>query len=214
MSNKIKVGHFTPDGSTDIALPIGFIPDWIRFEEVGEATSPNIITWFRAQESDATGDQAGQYLTGTTGVVTKLGDGAGIAAYTGLTSLQSPTVTTWTEAVSTAATARTATAAGTYVKPSVASTSDRGSIYECVTAGTGGSTEPTWPDSDGEQVTDGSTVWEKVNVSKERIGYQGVLVDAAILTDSEEMYYVALQADQSVDHGDTDGWTSGVDPNA
>jgi hypothetical protein len=210
--NKIKVGQFTPDGSTDIALPLGFIPDYIRLEEVGEATNPNFVTWFRAQESDATGDQAGQYLTGSTGVVTKLADGAGIAAYS--TSSESPTVTTWTTAVSTAATARTATAAGTYVKPSVASSSDRGSIYECVTAGTGGASEPTWPDADGEQVTDGSTVWEKVNVSKQRIGYEGVLIDAAILTDSEEMYYIAYQADQSVDHGDTDGWVSGVDPNA
>ena len=210
--NSIKTGRFTPDGSTDIALPIGFVPDYIRLEEVGEATNPNFITWFKMQEADATGDQAGQYLTGSSGVVTKLGDGAGIAAYS--TGAEAPTITTWTEAVSTAATARTATANGTYVKPSVASSSDRGSIYECVTAGTGGSTEPTWPDADGEQVTDGSTVWEKVNASKERIGYEGVLVDAAILTDSEEMYYIAFCADQSINHGDTDGWTSGVDPNA
>ena len=208
----IKTGRFTPDGSTDIAVPIGFIPDYIRLEEVGEATNPNFITWFKMQEDDATGDQAGQYLTGSSGVVTKLGDGAGIAAYD--TASEAPTITTWTEAVSTAATARTATANGTYVKCSVASDSDRGSIFECVTAGTGGSTEPTWPDADNEQVTDGSVVWEKVNVSNERIGYQGVLIDAAILTDSEEMYYIAFRSDQSVNHGDTDGWTSGVDQNA
>jgi hypothetical protein len=210
--NKIKTGRFTPDGSTDIAVPIGFIPDYIRFEEVGEATSPNVITWFRMQESDATGDQAGQYITGTTGVITKLADGAGVAAYS--TGAEAPTVTTWTKAVGDAATARTATAAGTYVKPSVASDADRGSIFECVTAGTSDATEPIWPDADGEQITDGSTVWEKVNVSKQRGGYQGVLIDAAILTDGEEMYYIAYQANQSVNHGDTDGWNSGVDPNA
>jgi len=204
--NQIKTGRFIPDGSTDIAIPIGFIPDYIRLEEVGETTSPNVITWFKQQENDATGDQAGQYITGTTGVITKLSDGAGIAAYD--TSSETPTVTTWTKAVGDAADA------GDYVKPSVASDSDRGSIYICITAGTSSATEPIWPDSDGEQIIDGTTVWEKVNVSKQRIGYQGVLVDAAIMTDSEAMYYIAYLADQDVDHGDTDGWTSGVDQNA
>ncbi len=119
MSNQIKVGRFTPDGSTDIALPLGFIPDYIRFEEVGEATSPNIITWFRAQEADATGDRAGQYLTGTSGVVTKLSDDAGIKAYD--TGSQAPTIQEWTQTRATNATARTATAPGTYIKPTVSS---------------------------------------------------------------------------------------------
>jgi len=204
--NKIKTGNFTPDGSTDIALPIGFVPDYIRIEEVGEATNPNVITWFSAQESDATGDQAGQYITGSTGVITKLADGAGIAAYS--TGSEGPTVTTWSSAVS------TAIVAGEYVKPTVTSGADRGAIYVCVTAGTSSGTEPTWPMSDGEQVLDNDVLYEKVNVSKSRRGYEGVLIDAAIMTDSEEMYYIAYQANQSVDHGDTDGWDSGVDPTA
>lgn len=202
----IKTGRFTPDGSTDIALPIGFIPDYLRLEEVGEATNPNVITWFKLQEGDATGDQAGQYLTGSTGVVTKLADGAGIAAYDA--GSEAPTVTTWTEA------AANAGVVGDYFKPSVASDADRGSIFELTTAGTGTAVEPTWPAADGETVIDGTNVFTKVNVSKQRIGYQGVLIDAAILTDSENMYYVAYLADQTVDHGDTDGWTSGVDQNA
>lgn len=206
MSNQIKTGRFTPDGSTDIALPLGFIPDYIRFEEVGEATSPNVITWFRQQESDATGDRAGQYLTGTSGVITKLGDGVGISAYD--SGSEGPTVTTWTKAVGDAA------VAGDYVKPSVASDADRGSIFVMITAGTSDATEPIWPDADGEQILDGTCLWEKTNVSKQRIGYQGVLVANEILTNSEEMYYIAYQADQAVNHGDTDGWTSGVDQNA
>lgn len=207
----IKTGRFIPDGSTDIALPIGFIPDYLRIEEVGNAT-PNFITWFKMQENDVTGDQAGTYVTGSTGATSKLGDGAGIAAYD--TSSEAPTVTPWTKAVGDAATARTATAPGTYVKPSISSDADRGSIFECVTAGTSSATEPVWPASDNEQITDGSTVWEKVNVTKQRIGYQGVLVDAALMTDGQNMYYIAYLADQTVDHGDTDGWTSGVDQNA
>ncbi|KKL50078.1 hypothetical protein LCGC14_2309070, partial [marine sediment metagenome] len=33
-------------------------------------------------------------------------------------------------------------------------------------------------------------------------------------TNGQEVYYLALQADQVVDHGDVDGWTSGIDPDA
>jgi len=208
--NKIRTGHFTPDGSTDIAIPIGFVPDWIRLDEVGNATNTNTIVWYKDQENDVTGDQAGSYLTGSSGIVTQLGDGAGVAAYT--SKSQSPTVSSYTTTLSTAATAKTATAPGTYLKPSVGNAQDRGSIYECVTAGSS-SAEPTWPSTDGEQVTDGTVVFEKVNVSKETIGYEGVLLDAAVMTDGQEMYYIAILSDE-VDHGDTDGWTSGVDQNA
>ena len=209
--SRIKTGHFTPDGSTDIAIPIGFVPHWLRIDEVGNATNTNTIVWYKDQENDVTGDQAGSYLTGSTGEVTQLSDDAGVAAYS--TKSEYPTVTSYTVAVSTAATARSATAPGTYVKPSSGNAQDRGSIYECVTAGTG-SAEPTWPSEDGEQVTDGSTVFEKVNVSKKAIGYEGVLLDAAVMTDGQEMYYIAILADEDVDHGDTDGWSSGVDQNA
>ena len=206
-----KVGHFTPDGSIDIALPLGFIPNFFLMDEVGEATNPNLCIFFKQQEDDATGDQAGQYTTGSSGVRTKLGDGAGIAAYE--SKSQSPTVTEYADVG--APTAKTSTAAGTYTRPSVGNAQDRGSIYECVTSTGAIATEPTWTSIDGGQVTDDSSnVWEKVNVSMQTIGYQGVLIDAAILTDSEEMYYLALQTNQDVDHGDTDGWSSGVDQNA
>lgn len=210
--NTIKVGNFTADGGI-INLPLGFIPDYFQLHNVGEGTNPNMYQWFRAQEQVmATTMQEGMITTGTSGVVTLAADDAGIIAYE--SSAQGPTVTTWTKAVGDAATAATATAPGTYVKPSVASDGDRGSIFECVTAGTSAATEPTWPDADGEQVTDGTTVWEKVNVSLQRVGYQGVVIQDNIQTDGEENFYLALQATQSVDHGDVDGWTDGIDPNA
>ena len=209
--NQIKTGNFLADGSL-INLPIGFIPDYFQMHDVGEGTNPNMVQWFRRQQvNSATGEQEGMLTTGTSGAVTLLADDGGITAFE--TGSQIPTVTTWTKAVGDAATARSATAAGTYVKPSVANKADRGSIFECVTAGTSAATEPTWPDADGEQVLDGTTVWEKVNVSKQRAGYQGVVIAGALMTDGREMYYLALSG-ASVDHGDVDGWTDGVDPNA
>lgn len=213
MSIKVqfKTGNFIADDGL-INLPIGFIPDYFQMHNVGQSTSPNMIQWFRRQQVNSpTGEQEGMLTTGTTGVVTLLGDAGGITAYD--TGSQIPTIEEWTQSRSSAATARTATAPGTYIKPTVANAADRGSIFECVTAGTGDSTEPTWPDSDGENVLDGSTVWKKVNVSKQRAGYQGVIIAAALMNDGEENYYLALAGD-SVDHGDVDGWASGIDPDA
>ena len=211
IKNQIKVGNFLADGGL-INLPIGFTPDYFQMHDVGEGTNPDMVQWFKRQQvNSASGEQEGMLTTGSSGVVTLLADAGGITAYD--TGSQIPTIEEWTEARSTAATARTATAAGTYIKPTVSSDADRGSIFECVTAGTGDSTEPTWPASDGENVLDGSTVWQKVNVSKQRAGYQGVVIAAALMTNGREMYYVALAGD-SVDHGDVDGWASGVDQNA
>lgn len=211
IKDSIKIGNFLADGAL-INLPIGFIPDYFQMHDVGEGTNPNMVQWFRRQEvNSATGEQEGMLTTGSSGVVTLLADAGGITAFE--TGSQLPTINEWTEARSTAATARTATAAGTYIKPTVANVADRGSIFECVTAGTGASTEPTWPDADGENVLDGSTVWQKVNVDKQRAGYQGIVIAAALMTDGREMYYFALQG-ESIDHGDVDGWTDGVDPDA
>jgi hypothetical protein len=207
--SRIKVGHFEPDGSL-INLPLGFIPDFFFMAELG-ATNPLLYYWWRAQEADeASGSQEG--ILDTAGTKTVIGDAAGITAYD--TGTQGPTITTWTKAVGDAATARTATAPGTYVRPSTASPTDRGAIFECVTAGTSASTEPIWPDAVGENVTDSSTVWQRVDVDVQRLGYQGVVIAATPQTNGQEMYYTAMQSDQSIDHGDVDGWTDGIDPDA
>ncbi len=210
MSNQVKVGQFLQDGGL-VNLPLGFVPDYIEFAN-RDLTNTVFTKWWKLMETnDISGSQEGIAIADGGGT-TDLADDGGIIAYD--TGVQTPTITTWTKAVGDAATARTATAAGTYVKPSVANEGDRGSIFECVTAGTSAATEPTWPVADGEQVTDGTTVWEKVNVSLQRGGYQGVVIAAAIQTDGQLMYYFALMADQSVVHGDVDGWTDGIDPDA
>ena len=204
MNNQIKVGHFTGDGGI-VNLPLGFIPDFFRLTDFTTDTNIIFYEWYREMEQfQASGKQEG--ISIAEGVTANMADDAGIIAYD--TGTQGPTVTTWTQAVGSAATV------GTYVKPSVASDSDRGSIYECITDGTSAATEPVWPDADGEQVLDGTTLWEKVNVSLSRGGYQGVVIQDDIQTNSIEYYYTALMADQSINHGDVDGWTDGTDPNA
>jgi hypothetical protein len=202
-----KDGHFEPDGAL-INLPIGFIPDFMILCEVG-ATNPIFYYWWRRQEQDeASGSQEG--VIDTAGTKTLAADSGGITAYD--TSTQSPTLNEWTTARSTAATARTNTADGTYIRPSSSSTTDADAVFECTTAGTGSATEPTWNTGIGQTTLDGSTVWEAVNVARIRQGYKGVIIAAALMTNGQEMYYSAWKSDESVDEGDVDGWTDGIRP--
>ena len=204
---KINVGHYEADGGI-IYLPLGYVPDFIML--VDFHTNTNIIFyywWERMEDDQATGKQEG--ISVAEGITANLADDAGITAYD--TGSQIPTVQSWTQARATAATARSATAHGTYIRPTASSDMEQDAIFECVTAGTGGSTEPTWPKEIDGQVTDGTVVWEWVNVPLERGGYQGVCVQDDIQTDGQEMYYLAMLADKSVDHGDVDGWTGGVE---
>lgn len=206
MANQIIIGHFTPDGD-DVYIPLGFKPDYFELTELG-ASDVLVHRFFGMQEDDeASGADEGVKDDGD-GTRSKCSAGQGFAAYD--TGSQGPTVTTWTKTVGDNATARSATAHGTYVKPSITSDTDREAVFECVTAGTSAATEPTWPAAIGEQVTDGTTVWERVNVPLIRIGYQGVLIPGELQTNGQEMYYIAIQADRITDHGDVDGWSGGV----
>lgn len=205
--NQIIVGHYEQDGGL-IYLPLGFVPDYLKLVDFHTDTNIIIYEWFRRMQLDqSTGKQEGFSIT--EGVTANLADDAGITAYD--TGSQGPTVTTWTSTVATNATARTATAHGTYVRPTTDSSTDREAIFECVTAGTSSGTEPTWPAAIGEQVTDGTVVFERVNVSREQIGYKGVCIQDDIQTDGQEMYFLAIKADDALDYGDVDGWTGGIE---
>lgn len=202
---QIVTGHYTPDGG-DVYLPIGFVPDWFQWAEHG-ASAPLIHYWWEMmQDDEASGSQEGIIDDGD-GTRSKAADDAGFQAYDSESA--SPTISDYTVTVSTNATARTATAHGTYVRPSTSSDTDREAIFECVTAGTG-SAEPTWPAGIGDQVTDGSVVFERVNVATSRVGYKGILVADNLQTDGQEAYFLALQADRSIDLGDVDGWSGGI----
>ncbi len=217
----IKTGHFEADGGL-VNLPVGFIPDILDMDEVG-TTNPDHVRWYRSQETDeASGSQEGMITNGADGVITKLADAGGITAYD--TGVQTPKTGEWEassatinekDGTSITIAAKTATAPGTYVFPTVASPTDRQAVFEAVTvSGNTGATEPLWPASVGENITDGSIVWKRIDLSFQRGGYQGVVIAAALGTNGQEWYYEAKQAEQRVDHGDTDGWVDGVDPSA
>ena len=222
MSNNIRVGHWEADGG-DVNVPIGFVPDYVKVVEVGQ-TNPDAWEWFERQEDDeATGSQEGNITTGSTGIVTESADAAGITAFdTGSVGPASGTgagqLDPWL--ATTSYTTRSATARGSFVKGTVGALNDLGqvvdreAIFENVgSTGNSGSSEPTWPTAVGAQVLDSTPIWELVvDVPVQRTGYQGFTIADNIQTDGREYYYLALKADDSINHDDVDGWPSGTDP--
>ena len=207
--SQIVTAHFEVDGGI-IYVPIGFVPSYLMLCQVDTDTYIIFYHWWSAMEDDAaTGYQEG--ISVTEGVTANLADAGGITTYDSESA--SPTVTAWTQAVGSAATARTATAAGVYVKPATTSKGDKSAIFECVTDGTSAATEPDWDDDApaiGDQVMDGTTLWERVDTPLVRKGYKGICIAAALCTNGDEMYMLAMDADRDVDLGDVDGWTDGI----
>ena len=211
MSMYIRTGRFISDGG-DVSIPVGFIPDWLRIVEMsGGSAGIVMLEWFRQSEQiEASGAQEGFNVK--EGNTEDMDDGAGIVAYD--TSGEAPTISDWTTTASTNATARTNFAAGTFVRPVAKEGSvpaDREAIYECVFAGTGGSTEPTWNKGIGETTVDGTTIWEAVREPLRRSGYKGFKFFGTEQTDGDSYYYIAIKSDEFNNHGDVDGWTGGVE---
>lgn len=203
---RISVGHYEQDAG-DIYLPLGYIPDYVMLCDFHTSTNIIFYHWWKEMEShEAAAAQEG--ISVAEGVTARMADDAGIAEYdTG--SEKDVDVPEW--AASTAFTARTATAEGTLVRPTLAANPELfEAVFECVDGGTTGSTEPTWPAAIGDQVVDNDGTWERVNVAMKRKGYQGILVADNIQTNGQEMYYLAMLADRVDDWGDVDAWPSGI----
>ncbi len=202
-------------GAADYNLVLGFIPSLVEVT-VMSGTNPDTYRWFGEEMEDSAEAIAGSWEYGIKneagGAETYMATVAtGISAYDGAKTPQvlidSPkpgiglveaAVLDW--AASTASTQRSATAVGTIVRP----TTHNGYVYECTTTGTGTTTEPTWPTTPGETVTEaaGSGVWtcreENIVAPKGK----GITLGGTLLESDKIVYVVAWRNGHFRDIGD------------
>lgn len=208
--------HFESDGLAAI-IELGFVPDLVKVH-LSDATNVDIITWFKRMFDDE--GEYGTIMTGSTGVTTvATSEATGILAFDSTlprnmlpapsgNGLQGSTLAAaYTVTLSTAATARSTTALGSLLKPSVDNVAaKKGLVFECTTAGTG-SAEPTWPTVAGESVTDGTTVFIARESIIEDIGVKGIQIGVDVINndDGNQVYVEAERVDADppeVDAGD------------
>jgi hypothetical protein len=207
--NLIATKHWEGDGSA-VNIDLGFIPDFaIMLANTGQ-TNPDIYLWFRRFVDDQS--MYGLLITGSTGVVTRVTTAAtGLDAFDSKfqqVRVESPVpgrgkqladVSDW--AASTSATARTASAVGTIVRP----TTKNGYVYECTTGGTTNDTEgePTWPTTPGDTVTEtDGVVWTCREEEAAIGGAKGLTAGATTQTDAREYFIYATKSELDRDAGD------------
>ena len=208
----IVSGTFVADNAIAANIEIGFIPDYLELFDL--TTTLIIYRWYRALADAETTGQYGIQDNGA-GALSMCGSAAaGFAAYENGESmrvlipdpstgrLEPQAVNDWTTARATAATARSATAVGTIIRP----TTHNGYVYECTTAmTTGGSTEPSWGTVPGETTADGSGGagrWMCRKENQVKGGGLGFTVGASISTDSDVWAFRAERHDRMGDMGD------------
>ncbi len=204
---KFNSGQFVADGNA-VNVEVGFIPDLVIAIEGLEETTWQIHYWFRSAIDSASA--LGQFgLLDTAG--TKSIHAAAINGFapldttalklllpnpSGGNDLAADLPDPYTVARSTAATARTATALGTVLKPSLNNVAAKfGLVYECITAGTG-SAEPTWPTIAGGKVLDNDVEYIAREENVENRGVKGFTLGATGQTDSDEWIWAAFAADK------------------
>jgi len=204
-------GRFIADGAA-INVNIGFIPDYVKLIGGLDNTNPVIFEFFKdlSGENGQYGIQIDNKSSDREVVITKLaGTNALIKVYEGgkkvKVKIPAPDGNGFANAevsdfVAGAAqpTARGTTAVGTCVRPS----KHNGFVYECTASAGVLGTEPVWPTTPGESVSDGTNTWicRREDVVFEKAA--GFTVGSGLSTDGDEWIYVAEQHDKVVNHGD------------
>lgn len=206
----IKSGYFQSDGSA-VNVILGFVPDFlILFNDLQDTGNPNLIMWSKAV---ADAELTGQYGWDeeSSGDFTAAATGAGINAYdtsvNDYVNIMSPIpekgkiavqALAYTVARSEAATARSATAIGTILRPIIRN----GYVYECTTAGTAAA-EPTWSTTPGVIVADNSSVyWTCREEEVVRAGGKGFTFGGTDQSDGEHVHFIAFRTDKDKYLGD------------
>lgn len=201
-------------GAAAYNLDLGYIPTLVRAMMTDSATHVDFIEWHgpAQEESDTSITLSCEYGVMVKEGATSLLETAakGISVYDGAKtpeilldhpSTGKPTKVTvtgdYTVARSTAATARTATAFGTILRP----TTHNGFVYECITAGTG-SAEPTWPTTPGETVLDNDVeyICREENIVSNK--GKGITLGATMMESDKEWFLEIFRADREEDIGD------------
>jgi len=88
----------------------------------------------------------------------------------------------------------TAYSLGNFVRP----TSENGYHYECTTAGTSGTSQPTWPTTPGQTVNDGTVVWTCRKYAGNSLVY-GALSTSKTIGSGDTAKFAAGDLDVSLD---------------
>lgn len=203
---KMNTGSFVANGSA-VNVDVGFIPDFvIAFEGLEEGTwQAHYWNRERIDAASAVGQFGLLEAAGTHSVHAAAVNG--FAPYDTTTpkvmlpnpngsdvDLAATLPLAWTQARSSAASARSTTALGTVIKPT--SGNENGLIFECTNDATGGATEPTWPTKVGDSVTDGTVVWIARESKIKDVGVKGFTLGATGQTDSDQWQWIAFAADK------------------
>ena len=216
--------RFVADGNQK-RVDLGFIPEKVQvIINFLTGENPNVYEWCPWMEDESTA-LYGILNTGSTGVLSIPTTAAtGIskldAEYAGVlvpapdggadvfmipenystTQDYSSTYTQTGTGDTVTCTARTASAPGTIVRP----TTRNGFVYELATSTAAGTTEPTWPTTLGETVTDGgANVWTCREEQVYTRGAQGIIIGATTQTDGHINCVVAWKGAEYKNLGDS-----------
>ena len=207
-------GTFIAANGVATSVECGFEPDHLRvLTDLAGGTNELEFEYFKAL---ADAETSGQYgiAYNASGVPAAAADADnGIISYdtsSEKVNVESPQpgkgkvavdVTDWTSTVSTNATARSATAIGTVIRP----TTHNGYVYECTTAGTSSGTEPTsYPTVPGQTVIDNDVVFTCRDEEIVRGGSRGFTLGATVSINGQICAFVAELHDRHEDMGDAD----------
>jgi hypothetical protein len=204
---KMNTGSFVADGN-EVDVEVGFVPDFVIGFEGWEEGTFQIQYWLRQRidAASAVGQFGGQDAGGTKSVHAAATNGFApldeialrllLPNPAGGDDLAVALPNPYTVQRSTDATARSATALGTVLKPSINNSAAKlGLVYECLTAGTG-SAEPTWPTVAGGRVLDNDVEYIAREEKTENRGIKGFTLGATGQTDTDEWTWVAFAADK------------------
>jgi len=199
-------------------LELGFIPTYVEiFKQHDTVTSASVLKWWgKEYEDDAVVDAADQEygVIITNGTQSEGTANTGISSYDGAKTpqvlVESPIPAkgdlkrdcfsfAYHKAKSTNPTARSATVIGTMLRPTIAN----GYVYECTTkvGAMTALTEPTWPKTPGETITDGSNTWtcrEENIVANKGLG---ITLGSSLASAGVPLFITAYEADQYTDLG-------------